>query len=328
MGNRVILDEWRRGVWAAIALVSGAVAPGPASAYPEKPIRLVVPSPPGGGTDTLARLVANKLTETLQWVLVPDNKPGAGGNIGMDVVAKAPPDGYTIGMGESSNLTINPYLYARMPYDVAKDLAPVVLVGTVPLVLVSAPARQFATVQAIVAAARAKPLTFASSGNGTVGHLAGELWMRQAGIPLQHIPYRGGAQAIADVVSAQVDLHFASIPAAASFIEAGTVKALGVTALGRSPQLPGVPTMEELGYKGFSAQVLYGVVVPAATPPGIVETLSTAINRALQADDVRARLARIGVEGRGGTPAEFEAFLKGERAKWSRTVVESGARVD
>ncbi len=328
MDDRPMFRGWGRAVWVAAGLLIVAATPGPARAYPDKPIRLVVPSPPGGGTDTLARLVANKLTETLKWVFVPDNKPGAGGNIGMDAVAKAAPDGYTIGMGESSNLTINPYLYAKMPYDVAKDLAPVVLVGTVPLVLVSAPARQFPSIEAIVAAARSKPLTFASGGNGTVGHLAGELWMRQAAIALQHIPYRGGAQAIADVVSAQVDIHFASIPAAASFIEAGTVKAFAVTAPGRSPQLPGVPTMDEAGYKVFSAQVLYGVVTPAATPSAIVETLNAAINRALQSEDVRARLTRIGVEGRGGTPAEFGAFLEVERAKWSRTVVESGARVD
>jgi len=237
-------------------------APAHAQAYPEKPIRLVVPSPPGGGTDTLSRLVAAKLGETLKWTIVADNKPGAGGNIGMDAAAKSPADGYTIVMGESSNLTINPYLYVTMPYDAAKDLEPIVLIGTVPLVLVTSPARPYETVAAVAAAAKEKPLFFASSGNGTVGHLTGEMWLRLAGVKLEHVPYRGGAQAVADVMGGQIDLNFASIPSAASLIEAGKLRPIAVTAPQRSEQLPNVPTFEEAGFKGFTAQVLYGLLAP------------------------------------------------------------------
>jgi tripartite-type tricarboxylate transporter receptor subunit TctC len=194
-----------------VAVLALLVAPATlhAQTYPHKPIRLIVPSPPGGGTDTLSRLVATKLGEARQWQILVDNRPGAGGNIGMELAAKAPPDGYTIVMGESSNLTINPYLYSKLAYDPAKDLTPVVFVGMVPLVLVISPARQFDSIATVVAAAKEKRLTMASGGNGTVGHLAGELWMRRAAITLQHVPYRGGGPAVTDVMGGQVDLHFA-----------------------------------------------------------------------------------------------------------------------
>jgi tripartite-type tricarboxylate transporter receptor subunit TctC len=330
--NTRLQQTWCRAisVAAAIALqtLAGAMAPVRAQDYPTKLIKLIVPSPPGGGTDTLARLVGAKLTETLKWQIVADNRPGAGGNVGLDAAAKAPADGYTIAMGESSNLTINPYLYASIPFDAAKDLAPVVLVGTVPLVLVTSSSSQFDSLAAVVAAAKAKPLFFASGGNGTVGHLTGEIWMRRAGVTLQHVPYRGGAQAVADVMGGQVDLNFASIPAAASLIEAGKLRALAVTSPKRTAELPSVPTFDEAGFQGFTAQVLYGVVAPAGTPPAIVERLNVEINRVLQAPDFKANAARSGVEVRGGTPEEFAAFLKDERDKWSRAVAASGARVD
>jgi tripartite-type tricarboxylate transporter receptor subunit TctC len=311
-----------------VLLTIAAASPVYAQSYPDKPIRLVVPSPPGGGTDTLSRLVAAKLGETLKWTIVADNKPGAGGNIGMDAAAKSAADGYTIVMGESSNLTINPYLYTTMPYDAAKDLAPIVLVGTVPLVLVTSPARPYDSVASVVAAAKEKPLFFASSGNGTVGHLTGEMWLRLAAVKLEHVPYRGGAQAVADVMGGQVDLNFASIPSAASLIEAGKLRPIAVTALRRSEQLPNVPTFEEAGFKGFTAQVLYGLLAPAGTPPPIIEKLNVEVNRVLQSPEFKESVAKVGVEVRGGTPAEFAAFLAAEREKWSRAVAASGARVD
>jgi tripartite-type tricarboxylate transporter receptor subunit TctC len=299
-----------------------------AQTYPEKQIRLVVPSPPGGGTDTLSRLVAAKLGETRQWQILIDNRPGAGGNIGMDIVAKSPADGYTIALGESSNLTINPYLYSSLAFDAAKDLTPIVLVGTVPLVLVTAPTGKLDSVPSIVAAAKAKPLTFASGGNGTVGHLAGEIWKRRAGIALEHVAYRGGAPAITDVMGGQVDLHFASVPAAASMISSGKLRALAVTTTRRTEQLPAVPTLEELGYPGFAAQVIYGFVAPAGTPPAILQRLNAAINGVLQAPDIRESLAKIGVDIRGGTSEDFASFLTTERAKWQRAVADAGARID
>lgn len=298
-----------------------------AQTYPEKPIRLVVPSPPGGGTDTLSRLVATKLGEMHQWQILVDNRPGAGGNIGMDIAAKSPPDGYTIVLGESSNLTINPYLYSKLPFDPAKDLTPIIFVGMVPLVLVTAP-QHFKDVAGVVAAAKAKTLTFASGGNGTVGHLAGEIWMRRAGVTLKHVPYRGGGPAVTDVMGGQVDLNFASIPAAGTLIGAAKLQALAVTSSKRAAKLPAVPTLEEAGFPNFSAYVIYGFMAPMGTPPEIVARLNAEIGNVLQAPDVKARLDKIGVDVRGGTPADFGTFLSAERGKWQRAVADSGARVD
>jgi tripartite-type tricarboxylate transporter receptor subunit TctC len=314
-------------VCATALSVLGAPAVLHAQAYPEKPIRLVVPSPPGGGTDTLSRLVATKLGEMRRWQILVDNRPGGGGNIGMDIAAKSPPDGYTIVLGESSNLTINPYLYSKLPFDPAKDLTPIIFVGTVPLALVTAP-QHFKDVAGVVAAAKTKTLSFASGGNGTVGHLAGEIWMRRAGITLKHVPYRGGGPAVADVMGGQVDLHFASIPAAAALIEGGKLQALAVTSSKRTIQLPAVPTLDESGYSGFSAHVIYGFMVPVGTPSEIVARLNAEIGSVLQAPDAKASLTKIGVEVRGGAPEDFGTFLTEERGKWQRAVADSGARVD
>ncbi len=311
------------------ALAGATVLPCAAQAdYPNRPIRLVVPSPPGGGTDTLARLVATKLGERLQWQIVADNRPGAGGNLGMDAAAKAAPDGYMIAMGESANLAINPALYAKMPFDPAKDLVPLVLVGTVPLVLVVAPGRGLETTAAIVAAARTKPLSFASSGNGTVGHMVGEMWKRAAGIDLLHVPYKGAGPVMTDLMGGQVDLHFASFPAAASLIKSGKLLPLAVTTAQRTPLLPEVPTLAELGFKDFDYRVFYGVVAPAGTPAPIVARLNAEINRVLQSPETRTSLVASGVEARGGTPEQFAAFLDAQRQQWARVVKESGAKVD
>lgn len=332
MDNQVFcaLSRVRRLVAGGVVVLALLVAPPGlhAQTYPDKPIRLIVPSPPGGGTDTLSRLVATKLGEMLQWQILVDNRPGAGGNIGMELAAKAPLDGYTIVMGESSNLTINPYLYSKLAFDPAKDLTPVVLVGTVPLVLVTSPARPFDSVASVVTAAKARRLTVASGGNGTVGHLVAEIWMRQSGIMLQHVPYRGGGPAVTDVMGGQVDLHFASIPAAASLIESGKLRALAVTSAQRTTQLPSVPTLDEIAYPGFAAHVIYGIMAPAGTPSAIIDRLNVEINRVIEAPEVKASLASIGVAARGGAPGDFAKFLVDERSKWARAVADSGARVD
>lgn len=317
----------RRVLLAALAAAT-ALPCAAQSAYPAKPIRLIVPSPPGGGTDTLARLVATKLGESLQWQLVADNRPGAGGNLGMDAAAKSTPDGYTIAMGESANLAINPSLYAKMPFDPAKDLVPVVLVGTVPLVMVVAPGRGLDSTAAIIAAAKARPLSFASSGNGTVGHMVGEMWKRAAGIELLHVPYKGAGPVMTDLMGGQVDLHFASFPAAASLIKGGKLLPLAVTTAQRTALLPEVPTLAELGFKDFDYRVFYGVVAPASTPGPVVARLNAEINRILQMSETRASLNTSGVEGRGGTPEQFAAFLDAQREQWARVVKVSGAKVD
>lgn len=299
-----------------------------AQAYPDKPIRFIVPSPPGGGTDSLSRLLANKLGELLKWQMVIDNRPGAGGNLGLDLAAKAAPDGYTIVMGESSNLGINQYLYKKLPFDPAKDILPVALVGTVPLVLVVSSSQPFGSLASLIDASKAKQLTFASSGNGTVGHLVGEMWQRALGASMLHVPYRGAGPVMVDLVGGQVDLHFASLPAALPLIQGGKLRALAVTSMQRLLSLPDVPTLIEAGFPNFDYYVFYGVVAPTGTPGTIVTRLNAEINRAMATADMRTSLADRGVDVRAGTPTQFDAFLKAERAKWARAVTESGATVD
>jgi tripartite-type tricarboxylate transporter receptor subunit TctC len=312
----------------AAAVLCGCSAAAQAQAYPEKPIHLVVPSPPGGGTDTLSRLLGTKLAELSQWQVVAENRPGAGGNLGLDVAAKAAPDGYTIVMGESSNLAINPYLYKKLPLDPAKDVAPVALIGTVPLVLVVPSTAPLESLASLVAAARKKQLVFASSGNGTVGHLVGETWKRAAGVDLLHVPYKGAGPVMTDLLGGRVDLHFASLPAALPFVKSGQLRALAVTSQRRVPLLPDVPTLIESGYPDFDYYVFYGVMVPAGTSKLVIARLNAEIDRAIQTPDVRARLGELGVDVRAGSPEQFGTFLSSERAKWARAVEGSGATVD
>jgi tripartite-type tricarboxylate transporter receptor subunit TctC len=299
-----------------------------AQAYPDRPIHLVVPSPPGGGTDGISRLVANAITEAEGWTIVIENRPGAGGNIGMEAVAKSAPDGYTIVMGESANLAINPYLYKSMPFDPTKDVVPVALAGTVPLVLVVSITSPIDSVAALVAEAKRRSLTFASSGNGTRGHLVGESFKRAAGIDYLHVPYKGAGPVMTDLLGGRVDLHFASLPAAMSLVKGGKLRALAVTSRKRVPQLPDVPTLAESGFPNFEYQVLYGVMAPAGTPPDRVARLNGAIERALASPTLREKLAGIGVNEHPGTPEDFAKFLTSERSKFAEAVKVSGAKVD
>lgn len=328
-----ITKTWRKGsgtVCALLAVLALGACPAltQAQAYPEKPIRFVVPSPPGGGTDALSRLLANKLGELLQWQMVIDNRAGAGGNLGLDSAAKAAPDGYTVVMGESSNLTINPYLYRKLPLDPVKDVAPVALVGTVPLVLVVSSSRPWDSLASLIAASKKQQLVFASSGNGTVGHLVGQTWQRAVGSDLLHVPYKGAGPVMTDLMGGQVDMHFASLPAALPLIRSGKLRALAVTSLRRVPSLPEVPTLSESGFPDFDYSVFYGVLVPTGTPKIIVTRLNAEINRAVQTADMRASLAERGVDIRAGTPEQFGAFLASERSKWARAVKASGATID
>lgn len=296
--------------------------------FPGKPIRLVVPAAPGGGTDAMARLLANALVEARRWQFVVDNMPGGGGNIGLDQVAKAPKDGYTIGMGESSNLIINPYLYSKIPFHAETDLEPVVLVAKVPLVLVVGTGSRHGSVAALLNAARQKPLSFASAGSGTVGHLTGELWKRRAGIDMVHVPYKSAAPAMTDVAGGHVDLFFASITSGLPLIKAGRVRPLAVTSLTRSALLREVPSFNELGYKEMEAHVVFGVVAPKGTPAAVVGTLNAEMNKALSTPSVRETMTSLGADRAvfGGNPGLFGAFLWQERQKWSRVVKESGAK--
>ncbi len=311
----------------ALALFAGAAM---AQAYPAKPIRLIVPFPPGGGTDIAARTIANKLTDSVKWTFVVENKPGAGGNLGVEQAVKSPADGYTVVIGQTSNLAINPTLYAKLPYDPLKDLNPVTLIVSAPVVFVVAASSRYRSLGDLLAAANTDPggVTFASPGNGTVSHLAGELLQRAAGVKLTHVPYKGASQALTDTLGGQVQSFMSSVPSALAQIKGGRLRAIAVTAAKRAPELPEVPTIAESGYQGFEATTWYGLLAPAGTPAAIIARLNAEVNRALKTPEVRERLASEGGEALGGSPEQFASFLRAEHAKWGRVVRESGARAE
>src|SRR5437762_789194 len=311
----------------ALALVAGAAM---AQRYPAKPIRLIVPFPPGGGTDIAARTIANKLSESVKWTFVVENKPGAGGNLGVEQAVKSPADGYTLLIGQTSNLAINPTLYVKLPYDSLKDLSPVALIVSAPVVFGVAANSRYASLGDLLAAAKRDPggITFASPGNGTVSHLAGELLQRAAGVKLTHVPYKGASQALTDTLGGQVQSFMSSVPSALSQIKAGRLRAIAVSSATRARELLEVPTIAEAGYKGFGASTWYGLLAPVGTPALIVATLNAEVNRALKTPEVRERLAAEGGDVLGGSPEQFASFLKAEHAKWGRVVRESGARAE
>jgi len=267
-----------------------------AQTFPGGAIRMVVPFPPGGGTDVLTRLVTQAITEERGWTFVMDNKPGAGGNLGLDLLANAKPDGLTFGMGQTSNLSINPTLMKKMPYDALKDFVPVALVASQPTVLVVSEKSQYRQLADLVAAARAKPgqLTMASPGIGTVGHLSGEMFAQLAGVKWNHIPYKGAAPALNDVMGGQVDFSFATPAGALTLVRSGKLRALAVTSATRLSVLQEVPTVAESGFTGFVAEDWKAVVAPVGTPPSAVKAMNEAVNAALSRSEVRARLALQG----------------------------------
>jgi len=298
--------------------------------YPNKPIKLVVPFPSGGGTDIFARSIGQALTDTYKWTIVPDNKPGAGGNLGIDAVAKSSPDGYTIGLGQTSNLAINPTLYTKLPYNPSKDLNTVVLVASAPLVIVVPASSPFKTLADISNAAKSKPgqITYGSPGNGTVAHLTMELLQIDGNIKLQHIPYKGSNQALTDLLGGQIQIYASSIPTALGQIKNGQLRAIAVTSLKRSGALPNVPTISESGIKGFEANTWFGYVAPAGTPQNIINELNKNINQVLKQPDVRARLMNEGGEVLGGTPEQFSNLLAKDIAHWGKIIKASGIKLD
>ena len=312
-----------------VALAAFAFGQAPA-AYPTKPIRLVVPFPPGGATDILAREVAKHLTDAWGQSVVVDNRPGAGGNIGSELVAKSPPDGYTLEMGTVGTHAINTSLYSKMPYDHIKDFVPVILVAGVPNVLEVNPSVPVNSVQELIAYAKANPgkLNFASSGSGTSIHLSGELFKVMAGVQMTHIPYKGSAPALADLIGGQVQLMFDNLPPSLPQIKAGKLRALAVTSATRAPALPDVPTVAEAGLPGFEASSWFGVLAPAGTPPAIVTKLNAEIAKWLTTPEAKEKLASVGANIAGGTPEDFARHIQAETAKWAKVVKESGAKVD
>jgi len=312
---------------AALAIFS---AHAKAESYPSKPIRFVVAFPPGGGTDIIARSIAQKLAERLAQQVLVDNRPGAGGNIGTDIVAKSAPDGYTLLMGSAGPLAINASLFATMPFDPVRDLAPVTLAASTPNVLVVHPSLKVTTVKDLIALARAKPgaINFASSGHGTPAHLAGELFGSMAGVKLVHVPYKGAAPALADLLGGQVQIMFSTMPPALPHVRDGKLRALAVTSAKRSPAMPELPTVDEAALPGFEANTWHGVVLPAGAQAAIVARLNREIVAILHMPDVVERLSNQGAEPVGSTPEEFAAYIKSETVKWAKVVRDSGAKAE
>jgi len=313
------------------ALALGAIVL-PAQAqdkWPSKPITYVVPFPAGGTTDILARLIGQKLGPALGTTVIIDNRPGAGGNIGSELVARAAPDGYTIMGGTISSHSINASLY-KLSYDPLKSFAPITLIGTNANVLVVNPASPFKSVKELIAAAKAKPdsLSFASAGNGTSQHLSAELFKTMAGINMVHIPYKGSAPAIQDVIGGQVPLMFDTTVVAGPFIQSGKVRALAVTSAKRVATLPDVPTMAEAGVPGYEVVSWQAMFAPAGTPPAIVQRLQTEVAAILKQPDVQERLAKLGVDPSGMAPQQLAEFQAAEIAKWAKVVKAANVKVD
>ncbi|WP_219216769.1 tripartite tricarboxylate transporter substrate binding protein [Variovorax boronicumulans] len=319
----------RAGLLAAVALAASAVPAQNGTDYPSRPIKLIVPYPPGGGTDVIARIVQERFQTLMGQPVLIDNRGGAAGSIGTDAAAKAAPDGYTVLFTLSSH-TINPSIYPKLPFDTAKDFEPVGMVASLPQILVAN--LQFApsTVAELVALARSQPdtISFASVGNGSPGHLAGELLKLRTGTRMTHIPYRGGGPAVTDVMGGQVPLLWVSIPAAAQFVKAGKLKALAVSTTQRSAAFPDVPTMQEAGIADFEVDSWYAMFVPVKTPRAAIDKLNKAINTVVREPEIRDRLLAQGSEGVGGPPEALGKVVDTELASWAKLAKEARIKVD
>lgn len=301
-----------------------------ADVYPSKPIRIVAPFPPGGPADILSRIIGHKLSQSWGQQVIVDNRPGAGGNIGADLVAKAAPDGYTLLLGFVGTHAINASLYAKMPYDNVKDFEPVSQIAAVTIVLVVHPSVPALSIKELIALAKSKPgqLTFGSPGNGTPQHLAGQLFNTMAGVDMLHVPYKGAVPALTDLLGGQVSMIFSSMPPALPLVKTGKIRALGVTSATRSPAAPAIPTITESGLPGYEVNNWYGILAPRGTPKEIVSKLNAEIVKILNMPDVKESLAVQGAEPVSGTPEQFAAYIKEETEKWAKIVKYSGARLD
>lgn len=314
---------------AAASLAAPALAQQGAQQFPSKPVRIVVPYTAGGGADTTARLIAPKLQDALGQTVVIDNKPGAGGTIGDDAVAKAAPDGHTLLIGAFAH-AVNPSLMPKMPFRTPDDFAPVSLLVTVPELLVVTPAFSARTVAELVAMAKAEPgkLSYASSGNGSAQHLAAELFKLRTGTDIQHVPYKGGSLAVADVAAGHVPFYFGNMSAALPQSRAGRVRALAVTSALRSPAAPEVPTMAEAGVTGCEISEWNALLAPAGTPPPTIERLQAEVAKILATEEIKAKFADLGAHPIGSTPAELAGFLRGEMVKWAEVVKVANIKIE
>jgi len=312
------------------ALLLFAASSATAQPFPSKPVRIIVGFAPGGGTDFVARMIGQRLSEIWGQQVLVENRAGAAGTIGADFVAKAPGDGYTLLMGHVNSNAIAPNVFRKMPYDTLKDLAMVAYVGYVPNVLVLHPSLPAKSVKELIAIARARPgqLTFASSGTGSTQHLAGEMFMNLTGVKMVHVPYKGSGQAIQDLIGGHVSMNFDTMPPVLEHIRSGKLRALAVTTPRRASQLPDVPTLEELGLKGFEMTNWYGLMAPGSTPRALINQINADVNRVLKEPAIREKLQAVGTDIGGGTPEEFDAFLRTELAKYARLVKATGVVVD
>ena len=307
-----------------------ALAGNAAAQYPDRPIRLVVPQAAGSATDNVSRTLAPELSKQLGQNVVVDNRPGGALTIGIDIVAKSAPDGYTIGQGPVGALAITRHMVAKLPYDIERDLQPVALVTTGYMLLAVSPKTPFHSVKELIDYAKKNPgkLSNASSSNGSPGHVSGELFKYMTGTDIVHIPYKGGAPAIADLIAGNVELMFESTNSIAPHVRAGRVRALAVTGLKRSISLPEVPTLVEAGVPGYEVNAWSGVIAPAGLPRPILDKLNKAINAAIVAPETQQRFEQLGSEGGGGTPEEFAELIRRDSAKWADVVKRSGAQID
>jgi tripartite-type tricarboxylate transporter receptor subunit TctC len=318
--------------FAIMAVAAIAAAPGVAAAqaYPAKPVRIVIPFPPGQATDVIGRVVAQKLGDALGKGFIVDNRPGANGIIGIETVVKAPPDGYTLLITPSGSLVINPSLYTKLSYEPLRDLAPIALLGLIPLVVVAHPSLPVKSVNDVIKLAKSKPgtLSYASSGPGSAQHLAMEMLKYRTGMDLLHVPYKGSAPAVTDLMAGQVPLMFDTVASSLPIIRDGRIKPIAVGLAKRSVVLPNVPTLDESGVKGFQVAGWAGFLAPAKTPQAIVQQLNAEVLKILGQPDIRERIVALGMEPASTTPEEFSAFMKSETAKWAQAVKLSGVKAD
>ena len=325
------MTAYRRLVVSTAVALATAIAAGPGLAqpakskatgdYPSKPVRLIVPFPPGGGSDTVAHLLSTRLFERWGQSVVVDNRGGAGGSIGTDLAARSAPDGYTLAMATASTLSINPVLN-KVPFDPIRDFAPIVHTSTIPVVLVAHPSVPVKTAKELIALAKTQPgkLNYASSGDGTITHLAGELFKAIAGVDIVHVPFRGGGPARNATLGGHVQLNFANLLSASPFVNNGRLRALGVSTRKRTSSMPDVPTLAEAGVSGYEVLQWNGVIAPRATPKAVIAALNRDINEIVSRPDVQKAIVSSGSEPEGGTPEEFAAFIKSDIAKWTKVI--------